>query len=112
MPHFNSTKTGGHTTLIEQAVPIVKHLDDSSLVTKISLGRITNLPTKRGSGIKRARLVDDTGCLLIEVTQNKSVQVLRVYASEEEMHSMKLALARFVRNEGYELRFHSRVASG
>lgn len=97
--------TGNHTTLIPLAKPIVIHLQDDPHTTSIVLGRIEQRSGR--SSTKKAKLVDETGCLVIEVTANRTVQTIRVYTNG--MHETKLSLARFVRAEGYELRFHNRI---
>lgn len=99
--------SGSHTTVIEKAVPIVDHLIEDPSTTKISLGVIQNLPNKRSNGINRAKLIDESGCLVVDVTQNKSIQTLRIYSND--MQATKLSLARFLRDNHYAINFHSRV---
>jgi len=104
MPHRSGGKvTGSHTTLCETAAEIVDFLNNLEQVTKISLGVITALAGTRHGCRRVVKIVNETRCTLLVVTQKGSVQDVRFYSSYPQ--PAKLALARFIRNRGWELRF-------
>ncbi len=72
---------GGHTTVIPAAGIIADIAHDSAYVTKISVGFIkSGLPNTKG--LKRIKITQSEGSLLIAVRDNISHQELRVYATD------------------------------
>ena len=110
MPHKQGGKvTGSHTTVSDLSALVVDFLDKCASVSKISIGVITNEAQANGS-IWTVKIVDETGCVMVRTTQKSTDQTIRFYTDGlEERQKAKLALARFVRNNGWVLRFGSRV---
>ncbi|MFB6212921.1 MAG: DUF2103 domain-containing protein [Candidatus Magasanikbacteria bacterium] len=105
MPHFSGDKiTSSHSTIISASKPIVKRLNKDPRVSKISLGRIDK--SGSGSGSKRAKIIDESGCILIEVSHSGSFQAIRAFSEKGE--SLKKSLASFLKEEDYEVDFHDR----
>ena len=98
--------TSSHTTVTDLGGTVVDFLETVHTVQKVSLGRLRTRSGK-SSGVRRVKISDDTGCILLELTQNRSVQTIRFFTCSP--HQAKLALARFVRDNGMELRFGCRV---
>jgi len=96
--------TGTHTTVIDHATELVVFLSENILVEKIVLGAITG-HTCQGLGNLRVKIVSESCCALLVVTQKGAVQDIRVYPKHGTMQDMKLAIARYIRNDRIELGF-------
>ncbi len=73
--------TGSHTTVVPGAAVIADIADQCAYVTKIALGYIKGgLPPVKG--LRRLKIVTDTGSLLLTVRDNISQQELRIYAHD------------------------------
>jgi hypothetical protein len=72
---------GGHTTVIPAAAIIADLAEECAYVTKISVGFIKSglKPTK---GLRRIKITEGEGSLLIAVRDNISHQELRIYVSD------------------------------
>lgn len=72
---------GGHTTVVPAAAIISDIAHNCSYVTKISVGFIKSglKPTK---GLRRIKITEDEGSLLVSVRDNISIQELRVYVTD------------------------------
>ena len=109
MAHRGGGKvTSSHTTLIEAAEPIIKKLEVFPEVKKVTLGPIEQV--RRASGIRVVKITDDASCVRLTITQKATVQLLFVYT--EDRQETKLAIARFSRDEGYQIRFGDRRVKG
>jgi len=103
MAHKKGTRSGGkytgsHTTVVPGAGVIADIADNSSLVTKISLGFIKGgLPPAKG--LKRLKIMTDNGSLLITVRDNISQQELRIYTTDVE--KTKSIIAKEARKTGF-----------
>jgi hypothetical protein len=90
--------TGSHTTVVPGAAVIADIADNSSLVTKISLGFIKGgLPPAKG--LKRLKIMTDEGSLLLIVRDNISQQELRIYTTDVEV--TKSIIAKDARKAGF-----------
>ena len=90
--------TGSHTTVVPGAAVIADIADNSSLVTKISLGFIKGgLPPAKG--LKRLKIMTDEGSLLLTVRDNISQQELRIYTTNVE--ETKSIIAKGARKAGF-----------
>lgn len=105
MPHRAGGKiTGSHTTLNDQASMIVDFLDNLVSVEKIIIGILKNMPGKKCCTTS-AKIIDENKCcVLVRVSHNSTVQELRFYTNTDPQ-TAKLALARFVRDQGWLLGF-------
>jgi len=104
MPHRQGGKiTGSHTTVIDLGGRMVDFLQVLQCVSKISLGPIVTLNGSRRSGKWVVKVIDETHCILLTMTQSGTVQDIRFYTDMPQV--AKLATARFIRESGWELRF-------
>ncbi len=75
--------TGSHTTVVPGAAVIADIADQCAYVTKIALGYIKGgLPPAKG--LRRIKILVDTGSLLLTVRDNISQQELRIYTDDVE----------------------------
>ncbi|OGC51005.1 hypothetical protein A3A69_01095 [candidate division WWE3 bacterium RIFCSPLOWO2_01_FULL_37_15] len=103
MAHRQGGKiTRSHTTAIELSAKIVDFLQKQELVTKISLGPIEVHGAGRGASWT-VKIVDESRCILVASSQSGTVQQIRFYTGKPQ--EVKLALARFIRDSGWGLRF-------
>lgn len=106
MAHLQGGKvTGSHTTLTEDAKKVTDFLVALECITKIALGVISNNGGKSVSTVHSVKIVDESACVLVRVTQRSTVQELRFYTHDNDRQKAKLALARFVREHSWALRF-------
>ncbi len=83
MPTFAGGKfTGSHTTVIEPAETLIKVLNNSDLVYKISLGFIKNKAGKGGSGHVRYKLHKNGSGLKLVVSGTGTVQEFYIYTND------------------------------
>jgi hypothetical protein len=82
MPSYRGPKRSGtHSTLIDDAVAVVRVLQALPEVTKISPGFITSGSSR---GAMHIKVLFQKGCLLVRVHGRASVQELRVYCSAQD----------------------------
>ncbi len=82
MPTFAGGKfTGSHTTVIEPAETLIKVLNSSDLVSKISLGFIKNKAGKGGSGQARYKLHENGSGLKLVVSGAGTIQEFYIYTN-------------------------------
>ena len=94
--------TGTHTMVIPAAAILADIANKQPEVTKISLGFIkAGLPS--AGGVRRAKITERQGNLLIAVRDNTSQQEIAVYTPE--MQKTKLALFRDGQKAGIEISF-------
>ena len=104
MAHRQGGKTtGSHTTVTELGAELVDFLQRLKVVSKISIGPIQSFHGAGRSGQWAVKVIDETHCILVVATQNGAVQDLRFYTDSAQ--EAKLAVARFVRENEWELRF-------
>ena len=104
MPHRQGGKiTSSHTTVTELGSRVVDFLQKLETVSKISLGPIQNLRGNGGGGIWAVKIIDESHCILVTVAQSGTVQDLRFYTDHQQQ--AKLALARFIRDNDWDLKF-------
>jgi hypothetical protein len=96
---------GTHTSLLEPAERTCDFLEALKEVERISLGIIQMPHSRSRSGQMAVKILDERGCVLVKVLQHSSSQEIRVYMTQGAEQSVKLALAKFVRNNRWELRF-------
>ena len=109
MSHVAGGKiTPSHGTLAaELAEEVVGFLGKHPDVTKISTGMIRNKSGQGSGSVRSVKIITELGCTLVRVSQSGSVQEIRFYAINQP--ETRLALARFVRNNGWDLRFGKRM---
>ncbi len=111
MGHIQGGKvTDTHTTISQTATEVVAFLKDLDEVTKIAIGFLTNSAGSNG-GTRAVKIVDLETCVLAKITHNSSNQQIWIYTSGANRQAAKIALARFVRDSGWQLRF-GKTASG
>ena len=94
---------GRHTTLIDIGDPVVEFL--RSLGVKIIPGQIMQIRGRR-NGKWAVKVVDlRIGVVLLRVSQNSTIQEIRIIFPEKDRQFVKEQIARFVRNNGWELSF-------
>lgn len=92
--------TGSHTTVVPGAAVIADIADQCAYVTKIALGFIKGgLPPAKG--LKRLKILTDTGSLLLTVRDNISQQELRIYTLDAE--KTKSIITKGAREEGFSV---------
>jgi Predicted metal-binding protein (DUF2103) len=92
--------TGSHTTVVPGAAIIADIADQCAYVTKIALGYIKGgLPPAKG--LRRIKILVDTGSLLVTVRDNISQQELRVYTNDKE--ATKRIIATHAREAGFRV---------
>lgn len=77
--------SNAHSTAIDAAVPLLKFLKKSPLVTKISLGFIS--PMRGSSTAMRTIKIDtdsEAACIKVTVRGGTALQEIRVYTPEKE----------------------------
>ncbi|MBD3359636.1 MAG: hypothetical protein GF365_02945 [Candidatus Buchananbacteria bacterium] len=80
MPTFAGGKfTGSHTTVIEPAETLIKVLNNSDLVYKISLGFIKNKAGRGGSSLARYKLQENGSGLKLVVSGAGTIQEFYIY---------------------------------
>jgi hypothetical protein len=80
MPSVSGSKiSDNHTTIIEDAEPVVTFLHKDPRVRKILPGKINSQCGISGSGPVRMKIIDQDGCLLLAVSGSSSHQEIRVY---------------------------------
>lgn len=69
-----------HTSAIGLVSELMRYLEKSGNVKKLSLGHITS---KRGqaSGVQKIKIRNDGTCIHLTVTENNSVQVVRIFGN-------------------------------
>lgn len=88
--------------LIDGSREVVDFAEGLTEVSKITLGFIETAGGRKSGG-RVVKIIDEESCIQLRFTQKRSVQTVRVYTSNSQ--ATKLAIARFARNNGYELRF-------
>ena len=99
LPRKRARLATSHKTWIPTAVELRDEIMLMPGVTKLSAGLIK----MAGTGQLRVKVTDETGCILLAVRGNISIQDVRVYTSS--IQDTKLAIARLVRNRGFKLSF-------
>jgi len=72
--------TRNHTTVIDAAAPLIDHLQESDVVSKISLGLIKNI----GKGLPGLKFHAVTGGWRVVIRGNTSLQEIVVYTEHPE----------------------------
>ncbi len=104
-PKRQGEKIGGeHSTFNDLAVGVADFLQKLPEVHKISPGYITS-GIGGGAGRRHVKIIDETGCILLTCKQSSSVQEVRVFTKNPQ--SVKLALARWLRDSKIEISFDS-----
>lgn len=107
--YFHPYKTSGkHTTLTELAYVLVKEVIEDRMIRYINFGILTNTSgsTRGRWRVKILDLRDSTNTFLIKTTQNNSFQELYITVEKDgDLQPVKLLIAKFVRDQGWELRF-------
>ena len=94
--------TGNHTTVNGVAKILILFVGGLQNVGKISIGMLIN--KAGGGGVPTVKLTrESAGCILAVCIQAGSVSEVRIYACR--LQETMEALARFVRNSGWKLRF-------
>lgn len=93
---------GTHTTCIELAARVFDIVTELPLVTGISPGYIQSGAGVAG-GIQKVKIGEFRGGILLTVRQSRSVQELRVFASD--VPGAKLAIAKALRNNKISICF-------
>ncbi len=94
--------SGSHTTAIDAVITLVDKAANQPEVTKISLGLIKPGLSPAG-GQRRVKISEEEGAILLQVRDNTSQQVVRVYS--DNFQETKMTLARHVRENGLHLSF-------
>jgi hypothetical protein len=103
MQHRSGEKFGGdHTTFIELGASIADMLGRLTHVEKISPGKIQVIQGVGRNG-NVVKIIDEQGYVLLKCVQRGSVQEIRVYTKKSQ--DVKLALAKWLRNNGIEIHF-------
>ena len=97
--------TNSHTTAIPVAAVVGRYLDRDVDVEKIAVGFITRLKGSRRTSKWKVKIVVESTSTLVVCTDRGGVQELRFYTKGERAQKVNLDLARYVRNNGWELRF-------
>ncbi|HLB52078.1 hypothetical protein A3F07_03170 [candidate division WWE3 bacterium RIFCSPHIGHO2_12_FULL_38_15] len=106
MAHRSGGKyAGSHSTLMNSATTIADFLERNGDIRRISLGLIRN--HSGGGGARVLKMLDDTGCVLLVVSQGGSVQQIRIYSDNSQ--KVKDGLAKYARGIGWKVRFGSRI---
>ena len=102
-PHLDGARRrSNHTTLIDLAAKVVDLVEDIDSVSGISPGHIQNGKGVTG-GMRKVKIGDLTGGILLTVRQSRSVQELRVYA--RDIQAAKLAIAQALRTNDIAISF-------
>ena len=99
---------GTHTTLINTAATLVDEIINFKEVIGVSPGFIKPGEGNAG-GVRRVKIIDTDGGLLLIVRENGGVQELRVFS--RDIQKTKLAIARFARNSGMHINFGNQKKS-
>lgn len=107
MKHWQGSKhVGTHTTLIDSAYPIVVFAAGLEEVTGIRPGELKNLAGSSSRSPRLVKMADMDSCIVrLTVLQSGSRQL--IFVKSRQLHVTKLTIARFVRDEGYRLKFFS-----
>ena len=93
---------GTHTTLIDLAAEVTDIVCKLTEVKGVSAGYIRQGKAVSG-GVRKVKIVDFRGGLVLTVRQSRSVQELRVFASD--ISAARLATARALRDNGIPICF-------
>jgi len=111
MPSVSGAKiSDNHTTVVEDAGPLVNFLHKDPRVRKIVPGKIESSCGVSGSGPNRLKIVDQEGCVLLAVSGSSSHQQLRVYLKDIERHRelVKKKLRDFAEENKFQVDFLDR----
>lgn len=102
--------SNNHTTVIEDAVPLVAHAQKDPRVRKIVPGKINSECGVSGSGPNRLKVIDQEGCILLAVSGSSSHQEVRIYLKNIEKHRkpVKDTLVEQAEEEGFTVDFLDR----
>lgn len=106
MAHLQGSKiTKSHSTLSEVSKEVVNFLNKLNEVTKISIGVISNTGGS-ANPLWSVKIIDEISCVLIRTTQKSTNQQIRFYTKNlEDRQIAKDALAAWVKNKGWQVRF-------
>jgi len=101
--HFDGAgRRGGHTTLIDLAARVVDLIKGLDHISGIAPGHIQNGKGVAG-GMRKVKIGDIGGGVLLTVRQSRSVQQVRVYTCD--IQATKLAIAQRLRSDGIPIAF-------
>ena len=106
----DSKISGGHTTAIEAAVPVVEFLINQKSVKKIILGFIDNNAATGGEPI-RLKVIDEKIGMEVSVSGSGANQKLRVYINNSIQHprqQLRQAFEYFTTGGNYTVSFLDR----
>lgn len=105
MEHRDGRKFGGeHGSLIDLAAEISDMLQRLPETEKISPGFI-KMGIGNGRGRKSVKIIDEAGCVLLKIKQSSSYQEVRIFTKNRQ--SLKLQLAKWLRNNGINISFNN-----
>jgi len=111
MPTISGAKiSDNHTTVIDDAAPLVKFLHKDPRVRKIVPGKINSECGVSGGGPNRLKIIDQEGCLLLAISGSSSHQEVRVYLKdiENQRQPVTESLEDFARSEEFQVDFLDR----
>lgn len=92
MPHAQGDKMSRrHTTLIEAAVGIVRTARALACVTKISLGKITQVVGRTAE--RRLKIMNVPAGLFVKVRGTKTLQELFIYTADQRTATQAITAA-------------------
>jgi len=100
--------SGRHTTLSELALKLVLAIIEDDMIKSVNFSYLqnSNSATRGRWRVKILDLQSSTNTFLVKTTQNNSFQELYITVEKDEyLQPVKLMIARFVRDQGWELRF-------
>lgn len=102
MEHRSGGKyAGSHTSVIELGAWICDFAYKLPEVYRLSLGYISM--SSSGGGIRKIKIVDETGGVLLVVNQPGSAQEIRIYTNNRQ--TTKEAIARFIADNNITFQF-------